>query len=158
MITLRRRAATTPDELRLPPHRQPVPTRTRTRTLRVGAPLYVAVLLLLPALVVGVAMANGWWATSGRTLSVSDAGAEGTAAGDGQDTSELPETAADVKGWMTVQQVLDAFPAVGRGALLAELAAPADTSTDTALKDLLETAGIDVPALRDWLDAQGAAG
>lgn len=164
MIALRHRTTAPPSELRLPPHRRPAGTRTRLRTLRVGAPLYVAVLLLLPALVVGTAMATGWWATSGRTVSATGgtgAGGTGpgtgTGTGEGRDTSQLPATPADVKGWMTLQTVLDAFPAVNRAALFAELAAPAGTSTDTALKDLLEPAGIDVPALRDWLDAQLAS-
>jgi len=149
----------TSQELRLPPHRNPVPTPTRWRTWRLPVLLYVAPLLLVPVLVIGAAMAQGWWSTSGRSGSTAavKAGAGGRAAGQeassSRDAGALPATTADVKGWMTVQQVSDAFPEVTVPALLDRLGAPPDTVVGTPLKDLLEPAGMDVPTLRQWLDS-----
>lgn len=58
----------------------------------------------------------------------------------------------DVKGWMSVQQVLDAFP-VSQTDLYARFAIPAGTATSTTLSELAESSGggFDVPALRAWL-------
>ncbi len=65
-----------------------------------------------------VAQAAGLWSTSGR---------------DAVDVTHM--TPADIKGWMTLQQVID-----GEGVSQAELYAlagvPADVSTSTALKDM----------------------
>ena len=63
----------------------------------------------------------------------------------------------DVKGWMTVQQVLDAFP-VTKAALYEHFGIPADTPTDATLSSLKETGsltGFDVPTLRTWLGERG---
>ncbi len=147
----------TASQLRLPPHRDPVPTRTRLRTRRLPVAVYAAALLLLPALVIGAAMTQGWWTTTGRTASAAATGGGGSSGSAmpeaSKDTTSLPATTADVKGWMTVQQVTDAFPEITAPLLLERLGAPADTAPSTALKDLLEPAGMDVPALRSWLDA-----
>ena len=58
----------------------------------------------------------------------------------------------DVKGWMSVQQVLDAFP-VSQADLYARFAIPAGTATSATLSELAESSGggFDVPALREWL-------
>ncbi len=147
----------TASKLRLPPHRDPVPTRTRLSTRRLPVLVYVAALILFPALVIGAAMAQGWWTTTGRTASASAAGTGGSSGSAmpeaSKDTTSLPASTADVKGWMTVRQVTDAFPEVTVPLLLDRLGAPADTAPSSALKDLLEPAGMDVPALRSWLDA-----
>ncbi len=91
---------------------------------------------LLPALaivvffgVVGIAQATGLWVTSGRTISA--AGVEKTAPAAGS------LTAADLKGWMTLQQAADGLgmPVTD---LIARIAPPADVTLapDTAFKDV----------------------
>ena len=85
----------------------------------------------------------------------------GTGAGQGAESGErvAPTAGAvpeDVKGWMTVQQVLDAFP-VTKAALYQRFGIPADTPTDTTLSSLKEAgdlSGFDIPTLRTWLGEQ----
>jgi hypothetical protein len=111
----------------------------------------------------------GWFATTGRgTPFVSAAGtsshtAMGAGSGQGSEPGErvAPTAGAvpeDVKGWMTVQQVLDAFP-VTRAALYQRFGIQPDTPTDTTLSTLKETGeldGFDIPTLRTWLGEQVA--
>jgi hypothetical protein len=106
----------------------------------------------------------GWFATTGRgtpLLSAAGTGshtAMGAGSGQGSEPGDrvaptdgaVPE---DVKGWMTIQHVLDAFP-VTRGALYQRFGIPADTPTDTTLSTLKEAGSLsdfDVPTLRTWL-------
>jgi hypothetical protein len=133
----------TPDPLRLPASRRPVPTRTRIRTLRIPLTAYVAFLLILPIAVIATARATGWWATTGRTVPATALGApdfgedsrpgdgagkgadgqageagqggagQSAGAGNGDSGGSRPEnivSAQDVRGSMTVQEVIDAFP------------------------------------------------
>ena len=63
---------------------------------------------------------------------------------------------AEVKGWMTIQAVLDAYH-VEQSALYAEFSIPASVPPSTALKELEELApGFSVTALRAWLAEQAA--
>jgi hypothetical protein len=58
---------------------------------------------------------------------------------------------------MTVQQVLDAFPTITAAQVLTEFRAPLDTPSSTQLKDLVEGSdGMDLPAVRIWLEKQTA--
>lgn len=153
------------DMLRLPARRAAVPTRTRLRTVRLPLGVLLAALLLIPTVTVAGAMAEGWWATTGRpTGSASAAGAPQPAhaqadpqtgdaiAGGRSDPSQLPASADDVRGWMTARQILDAFPRVTTAELYAQFGVPADTASSTELKDLAESGnGFDLPALRQWL-------
>ena len=135
-------------ELAIPAGRHPVPTQTRLHTRRVPAKMYVAALLLLPALVVAGFMSAGIWATTGTTLTA----AEEAGSGEGEGSAVAPAAPADVKGSMTLQQVVDAFPSVTAAQLLAQFNAPPNTPTSTQLKDLVEASdGMDIPALRTWL-------
>ena len=119
--------------LRLPRNRRPVPTSTRLRTRRLPVLAYIAAIVLLPALVVAGGMALGQWQLTGRghtgaegsadSASVNGAGASGK----DQAAAQAPTTPQDIKGWMTVQDVLTAFPSVTAAQLLAELNAPPDT-------------------------------
>ena len=83
----------------------------------------------------------------------------GPGAGAGTEAKVAPTAGADpadVKGWMSVQQVLDAFP-VTKEALYAKFGIPASTPTDTTLSGLKEVEGVgefDVPGLRTWLGEQ----
>jgi len=145
-----REAAT---ELIIPAGRHPVPTQTRLHTRRIPVKMYVAALLLLPALVVAGFMSAGIWATTGKTVTAASA----SGSGDGGGNAVAPAAPADVKGSMTVQQVLDAFPAITAAQILAQFNAPPNTPTSTQLKDLVEASdGMDIPALRTWLEAHQA--
>lgn len=86
----------------------------------------------------------------------------GTGARTGDGTGRVtPTRGADttaIKGWMTVQQVLDAYD-VTREALYARFAVPDGTSTSTTLRDLSDVAEstFDVTDLRAWLDDGASA-
>lgn len=133
--------------LRLPTHRNPVPTHTRLLTRRLPVVVYVLVLLLLPASVVGASMATGWWRTTGTSLVRASDASPGTEA-----SPAAPADPADIRGSMTIQEIVEAFPAVSAAEILKEFGAPAGTATSTQLKTLVEDGGgVDVPAFRTWL-------
>lgn len=139
---------TTPSDLRVPRGAHPVPTTPRLRSVRVPLWAYLGTLVLVVGILVTGAQAAGWFVTSGRTTA-------------GTSERVVPTAGAstdDIKGWMTVQQVLDAYP-VTEGALYAQFGVPAGTSTSTTLAELKEIDGVtlDVPALRAWVDAQASA-
>lgn len=140
-------------ELAISLRRRPVPTRSRLRTLRVPVVMYVVALLLIPALMVAGFMSTGVWATTGTSA----AARAGTGSGDGGTGPAAPAHPADVKGSMTLQQVVDAFPPMTATMLLAQFGAPLDTPTSTQLKSLVESGnGMDIPALRTWLQEQAS--
>lgn len=139
--------------LRLPARRAPTPTRARLRTVRLPLVALVAALLLVPTVVVAGSMATGWWATTGRPNPAAAGGGPAAQPPDA-DTAEpgLPAVPDDVKGWMTAQQVLDAFPPLTAAELFALFGVPANTATSTPLKDLAERGtGFDLTDLREWL-------
>lgn len=147
-ISHRDAAQATAQELVVPRGRRPVPTHTTLRTRRVPVAMYVASLLLLPALVVVGFMSAGLWATTGTSVTAlagTSSGGEGTG-------PAAPAEPADVKGSMTVQQVVDAFPPITTAQLLAQFGAPPDTPASTRLSALVEGGnGMDIPAVRIWL-------
>lgn len=143
-------------ELALPRGRRTIATHTALRTRNLPVVPYVLVLLLLPTAVVVGAMTAGWWATTGTTASAqaavgqADRSTNSSANGAGP---AAPVAAADIKGSMTVQQVIDAFP-VTAAQVFAEFGAVPDLPTSTQLKTLVEGGtGLDIPALRTWLAA-----
>jgi hypothetical protein len=158
----------TPSTLRLPANRHPVPTRTRLRTRRVPIAAYAVILLALPVAVLLGARATGWWITTGHTVSATTLGADTigtrpTGQGGQNGGGEPGQSAApgatinphDVKGSMTVQQVLDAFPKITATELLGKFGAPASTPTSTQLKTLAQDGnGYEVDDLREWLETQ----
>lgn len=145
--------------LRLPPHRSPVPTRTRLRTRRLPIPAYIAVLLVLPLAVLLAGRVSGWWVTTGHTVPATALGAgvpDTTAAG----TPRTPDgsvgtgmSAHDVTGSMTLAQLVAAFPTVTAAQVCERFGAPADTPPSTQLKTLAKNGnGFDVSDLRGWLE------
>jgi hypothetical protein len=150
--------------LRIPRSARPVPTTPRLRSAQVSLWAYAVVIVAVFAGSILVGRDLGWFATTGRgttSLGASVTGSpteSGTGAGQGAESGErVAPTAgaapADVKGWMTVQQVLDAFP-VSKAVLYQHFGIPEDTPTATTLSGLKETAdlsGFDIPALRVWL-------
>ena len=144
-------------ELAIPRGRRPVPTQTRLHTRRIPVAMYVAALLLLPTLMVAGFMSAGLWANA-ETSATTQAGTQaGTPSGESGAGAETPAAPADVKGSMTVQQVVDAFPPITAAQILGKLGAPLNTPTSTQLKTLVEKGNsIDIPTLRTWLQEQGA--
>jgi len=145
-------------ELSLPRNRRPVPTGTRLTTRRLPVVAYVALLVLLPVLVVGGAMAVGRWSTAGHGgVALAGAGAgngsEATGGG-GTGAQAAPAAPADVKGSMTVRQVADAFTPITTAEVLAAFGAPATTPDTVQLKALVAEGGggMDIPAFRTWLE------
>ena len=98
---------------------------------------------LMPAIVIAallgttfIAQAAGFWSTSGR---------------DAIDMGSM--SAADIKGWMTLQQVMDGLK-ISKEELYAIGGVPLDVSPDTALKDLEGIVpDFEISTLRDKLAA-----
>ncbi|MEP7018848.1 MAG: hypothetical protein ABI899_12615 [Actinomycetota bacterium] len=152
-----RDATTAPQqELVLPRGRRAVPTRSRLRTRRIPVAIYVAVSILVPTLIVVGFMSAGLWANA-ESSSVTQVAEAGTPSGESGVGVAAPASPADVKGSMTVQQVVDAFSPISAAQILGRLGAPLDTPTSTQLKTLVEKGNsIDIPTLRTWLQDQGA--
>jgi hypothetical protein len=106
--------------------------------MRLPAPLLGVIVLVVFLGTVATAVAAGAWTTSGRTTG-------------GGERVELATDAApaEVKGWMAVGDVADAF-GVPFTELLAAFDLPADTPPSTPLKDL-ESETFSVSLLREWL-------
>ncbi len=153
------------DTLRLPPHRHPVPTRTRLRTRRLPILGYVAVLLAVPVAVLLGARATGWWVTTGHAVPASALGAGLAATGTNgphrTDGAALAAPAAAdphaVTGSMTLAQLLAAFPDLTAAEVCRQFGAPPDTPSSTQLKTLAKNGnGFDITDLRAWLEARQA--
>lgn len=134
--------------LRIPRSAKPVPTNPRLESRQIPLlALAGAFVAMLAVLLVGANYA-GWMATTGR------------GSGSGASTQQPAEQAdptgtdtAEIKGWMTLAQVLDAYP-VTRSALYEQFKIPADTPTSTELRVVMEEiegTTLEVPALRTWL-------
>jgi hypothetical protein len=109
-------------------------------------PAVLGVLVLFVFLgTVGVSMATGAWATTGRS-------AGGSGEGGGRVELATGADPGDVKGWMAVGDVADAFEVL-LPELLEAFELPADTPPSTALKEL-ESETFEVLALREWLAAR----
>jgi hypothetical protein len=144
-------------ELAIPRGRRAVPTQTRLHTRRIPVAMYVAALLLLPTLMVAGFMSAGLWANAETTATTQTGTQAGTPSGESGAGAAAPAAPADVKGSMTVQQVVDAFPPITAAQILGKLGAPLNTPTSTQLKTLVEKGNsIDIPTLRTWLQEQGA--
>jgi hypothetical protein len=112
------------------------------RGRHIPAGLYALLVVGLFTGVIGVGAVSGTWQTSGRTT-----------AGGGR-IAPQGVTVTEIKGWMAVGEVADAWQ-VPLPDVLAAFDLPPDTAPGTALKDL-ESELFSVPALRDWL--QGLPG
>ena len=157
----------TSSTLRLPARSRAVPTSTRLATRRVPTVVIPLLAVVLGGGVVVAAQATGHWATTGRDAVATSGGGGGgggrgggaasPGSGAGGDTSTVPASPDDVKGWMTLQQVVDArFPGVTEAGLRAEFDIPTSVTLDTPLKELDGViTGFDVAALRTWLSSSG---
>jgi len=119
------------------------PTRVR-RSLHVSGLAYAALVLALFFGTIAIAQSAGLWSVSGKLSP------------DGAPVQLSGADPAEVKGWMTIQAVVDAYH-VDQAALYARFSIPAETPPSTALKDLEAIApDFSVTALRDWLATQSA--
>jgi len=151
------RDTSTVPELTIPRGRRAVPTQTRLHTRRIPVAMYVTALLLLPTLMVAGFMSAGLWANAETSATAQSGAQAGTGSGDSGAGAKAPAAPADVKGSMTIQQVVDAFPTITAAQILGKLGAPLNTPTSTQLKTLVEKGNsIDIPTLRTWLQDQGA--
>ena len=142
--------------LALPRGRRPAPTHTRLHTRRIPVAMYVAALLLVPTLMVAGFMSAGLWAKA-ETSATTQAAQAGTPSGESDAGAAAPASPAEVKGSMTVQQVVDAFSPITAAQILGKLGASLNTPSSTQLKTLVEKGNsIDIPALRTWLQEAGA--
>jgi hypothetical protein len=119
----------------------PVPAGRRRRSIPPVAFGLLVVVVFFGG--IGIAYAGGAWQTTG-----------GSMGGSGRPTLQ-GASSTEVKGWMQVGDVADAF-GVPLADVLAAFDLPADTDRTTALKDL-ESDVFSVPALRAWLAAEGTA-
>lgn len=114
------------------------------RSHRVSGLAYAALVLLLFFGTIQIAQQAGLWSVSGKYTP------------EGKPVQLTGADPAEVKGWMTIQAVLDAYH-VDKNALYVEFAIPADVPPSAALKELEEVApDFSVTALRVWLAEQAA--
>ncbi|NTV64359.1 MAG: hypothetical protein HGA65_12595 [Oscillochloris sp.] len=120
------------------------PTAPARRSLHVPGLAYAALILALFFGSIGGAQFAGLWSVSGKLSP------------DGAPLELSGADPAEVKGWMTIQAVLDAYH-IDQAALYDQFNIPAETPPSTALKDLEALApDFSVTALREWLAAQRA--
>ncbi|MEI7646587.1 MAG: hypothetical protein WCJ55_20130 [Chloroflexales bacterium] len=113
-------------------------------SLRISGLAYAALILVLFFGTIQIAQYAGLWSVSGKLTP------------DGAALQLSGADPAEVKGWMTIESVVDAYH-VDRAALYARFAIPAETPPSAALKDLEAVApDFSVTALREWLIEQAA--
>jgi hypothetical protein len=121
----------------------PAATHPRWRSIPVNAFLYAGLMLALFLVPILASQALGVWTTSGKLT------------GAGERISATGADPAEIKGWMTIQEVAAAY-----GFEVAEFRArfvtPAETPAATPLKDLEKVVpGFSVEDVRAWLRERG---
>jgi hypothetical protein len=116
------------------------PIASATSRRRIPPFAYGLLVVAVFASVIGIGMASGTFQTSGKTMA------------GGERVAPQGETVTEIKGWMAIGDVADAW-AVPLPELLTAFELPADTAPSTALKDL-ESDLFSVTALRAWLEAR----
>lgn len=120
----------------------PVPTAARWRSVPVHPWLYALVGLALFLGTVQGAKLAGIWSTSGRFTST------------GQQVQATGADPSEIKGWMTVQQLLDAYQ-IPRAEFDARFGVPADFPATTQLRDLENVSSrFSVSEVRSWLKSR----
>lgn len=114
------------------------------RSYHVSGLVYAMLTLLLFFGTIQIAQQAGLWSVSGKYTP------------DGKPVQLSGADPAEVKGWMSIQAVLDAYQ-VDKDAFYTQFAVPTDVPTSAALKELEQVApGFSVTALRTWLAEQTA--
>ena len=116
----------------------------RWRSIRVNPAIYAALVMVLFLGGIESAKLAGVWSTSGKL----------TASGEAvQITGTDP---AEVKGWMTIEQVLAAYQ-VPREQFYTQFAIPVDLPVTTPLKDIEPVVSdFSITAVREWLATRTA--
>jgi hypothetical protein len=100
-------------------------------------------------------MSVGLWANAETSATTQTGTQAGTPSGESSAGAAAPAAPADVRGSMTVQQVVDAFPPITAAQIIGKLGAPLNTPSSTQLKTLVEKGNsIDIPTLRTWLQEE----
>ncbi len=130
-------------QLRIPRSANPIPTTPRLQHRALPIPLYaLGALALITGLLV-LSTQLGWFVTSGKV--------DGTG---NRITLTSSSSGADLKGWMTIQQVLDAF-GVSKQEFYGAFGLPSDLATDEKLGPLGESVpGFALEDVRTWLDVR----
>lgn len=131
--------------IREPNRRQVVPTAPRFwRSVHIPAPIYVALALAVFLGTIQIAQLAGFWSTSGKLTP------------DGAPQVITGTDPAEIKGWMVIADVLDAYDLTQED-LYARYQIPADLPTSAALKDVEAIApDFSVTDLRVWLAERNA--
>ncbi len=112
------------------------------RSLPVSGLAYVALTLVLFFGTIQIAQYVGLWSVSGKLTA------------QGAPVALTGADPAEIKGWMSIQQVLDAYP-VDQAALYERFGIPANTPPSTPLKELEDLApDFSVTDLRVWVAEQ----
>jgi hypothetical protein len=128
---------------------KPLPVGGRPDRRRVHPGLFAAFVVVVFAGVIGIGGVIGAWQLTGRPSG--NGTGDGTGDGSGRSVVTQGLDVAEIKGWMAIGDVADAF-SVPLPDVLATFSLPPDTPPSTALKDL-ESDSFSVAALRDWLEA-----
>ena len=117
-----------------------IPTKPRTwRSVGVNLYLYAAVVLVLFLGIIQVSQAAGLWSTSGKVT------------GTGEKITATGTDPAEIKGWMTISEVLSAY-SVPQADFYAKFGLPADMPVTTAFKDIEKTVeGFSTENVRTYL-------
>ena len=105
--------------------------------MRLNPYVYGLAILVIFLGTVFTAQAAGFWSISGKVTA------------SGEKISATGANPDEIKGWMTVGEVADAYK-VEQKELLAAFGLPGDTPATAALKDM-ESETFSVTKLRDWL-------
>ncbi len=118
---------------------QAAPNSRRWRSITIHPLLYVGLGLAVFLAPIPVSQAAGFWTTSGKVT------------GTGQAVVATGQDPAEVRGWMTIQMILDAY-AVPQAELYAAFGIPSDTPAFATLSSLETVApGFSTASLRTWL-------
>ena len=130
-------------QLKIPRSADPVPTAPKLKQKRIPLGLYLGGALTLIVGLIFSASSIGWFQTSGRV--------DGSG---GKIELTATSTGADLKGWMTIQDLLDAF-SIPKEEFVATFNLPSDIDTTEKLGPLGESVeGFELEAVRTWLDAR----
>lgn len=132
--------------LKIPRSANPVPTPARNRSRSLPVLIYVGGSIALIISLIAGSMQLGWFNSSGRIDAKTGKAIELTSSSVG----------ADIKGWMTLDQVVQGF-GLDRAELYAVFGIPSTVDASSSLGELSEAGlGIEIPALRAWIDARAS--
>jgi hypothetical protein len=116
-----------------------VPTHNRWRSLNVNIYLFTLIGLLLFLGTCQASQSMGWWSTSGKITST------------GEKVTATGTDPAEIKGWMTIKEVLAAYK-IPWEEFSKQFNIPPGTSLDSPLSSLEALApGFSVTNLRTWI-------